>query len=370
MGSQDTNAVPVSLVLVDNGKNLTFSGTLVLSASNVTEVKPTEIPYDAKGAGLFTVVVISVYCISIVLFIASFIKRKKGITVEAEENNTVTQYLTQVPDLKEKTAREHFRKLKMGIIEKVEKGVENDKFSNRFKDKRMKGPAEIRQPLLENECTNCVGSRPPNNLETCAKLVQALHSIKEVEEVTDYSKSSSEPYTPPTSSSYDPLGSSSATTQPTCSSPITPGYPPDKYYKFFTFVKQSSVETGSSVSQDINWEDVWLGSPGQNKMNSIEKSNDSAKTCNVSEEPLVALPPPPAFQQGYHNDTFQNNFKPKTSFPNTDSYEDSFKIQTPPDLTGKFDEPIVQIHGGGMNSTNQHEDHLDSRSVSVVAKDI
>ena len=112
-------------------------------------------PYDAKGAGLFTVVVIAVYCISIVLFIASFIKRKKGITVEADEYNTVTQYLTQVPDLKEKTAREHFKKLKMGIIEKVQKGVESEKDVQegnrfcRFKEKRSRGSGEIRQPLLE-----------------------------------------------------------------------------------------------------------------------------------------------------------------------------------------------------------------------------
>ena len=375
MESQKADGVPVSLVLLDNGHNLTFSGTLVLSASNGTDIKPTKMPYDGRGAGMFTIVVIAVYCFSIVLFIASFIKKKKGITVEAEENNTVTQYLTQVPVLKEKTAREHFKKLKMGIIERVESDNESkSSFSNRFRDKRMKGPAEMRQPLLDNEfaITNCVGSKPSNNLETCSKLVQALHSIKEVEEITDFSKSSSESYTPTTGITYDPLGnsygttelassrydpleSSYGTTEPSISSPLTPGYPPDKYYRYFTFNRQKSDDTGSCATKDVNWEEVWLDDSEQDKVND-DKRNDPDK---LSEVPLVPLPPPPAFQQGYHQNAFQNNSKPKMNFSDSESVDNSITNST--DFTCKFNEPFVQVHNvPGMSSANQ----LDSSSAS------
>ena len=298
MKSHPADTVPVSLVLQDEGKNLTFSGTLILSETNGTEVKPTRMPYDAKGAGLFTVVVIAVYCISIVLFIASFIKRKKGITVEADENNTVTQYLTQVPDLKEKTAREHFKKLKMGIIEKVEKGVESEKeihegnrFS-RFKEKRAKGSSESRQPLLENERTNCVGTKP-QNLNTCSKLEEALHSIKELDGDIDHSKSSAESCPP-----------SAGTSRRTADwdSPLTP----EKYYKFSSFCRQNSEE---SLGQVTNWDGFWSSDSQKNIINNVGHQKHSEDSiCNISEDSLLSLPPPPAFQQGYSADSFGNRF--------------------------------------------------------------
>ena len=304
MKSYPADAVPVSLVLLDEGKNLTFSGFLILSEKNGTEVKPTKMPYDAKGAGLFTVVVIAVYCISIVLFIASFIKRKKGITVEADENNTVTQYLTQVPDLKEKTAREHFKKLKMGIIEKVEKGVENEKDIHegnrfgRFKEKRAKGSGEIRQPLLENECTNCVGTKPENSLDTCSKLVEALHSIKEMDEDIDYSKSSSESCPPSAGTSR---------INADWDSPLTP----EKYYKFSSFCRQSSEESKSCVplGQGTNWDRFWCNNSQKNNTNyGGHKSHLEDRICDISEDSLLSLPPPPPFQQGYSRDNFQHDF--------------------------------------------------------------
>ena len=301
MKSYPADTVPISLVLQDEGKNLTYSGTLILSEKNGTEVKPTMLPYDAKGAGLFTVVVIAVYCISIVLFIASFIKRKKGITVEADENNTVTQYLTQVPDLKEKTAREHFKKLKMGIIEKVEKGVESEREINegnrfgRFKEKRAKGSSESRQPLLENECTNCVGTKP-QNLNTCSKLVEALHSIKELDGDIDYSKSSSESCPPS-------AGTSRITAD--WDSPLTP----EKYYKFASFCRQSSEESESCVSlrQGTNWDG--FRDSQKNIINNVAHQKHSEESiCDISEDSLLSLPPPPAFQQGYTRDSFGNHF--------------------------------------------------------------
>ena len=249
-------------------------------------------PYDAKGAGLFTVVVIAVYCISIVLFIASFIKRKKGVTVEADEN-TVTQYLTQVADLKEKTAREHFKKLKMGIIEKVEKGVEKGKdegkcaFSNRFKERRTKESAEVRQPLLENECTNCVSTKPTNNLDTCSKLVEALHSIKEV----TYSKSSSESY-PSTSGNQDTIIS--------LDSPSTP----EKCYKFVSLSTQSSEDSDISIPprQSTNYHNYWYNNLQERMMKANEQYQQQLddNVFDISDNLLLPLPPPPAFQQGYN----------------------------------------------------------------------
>ena len=296
MKSYASDGVPVSLVLQDDGKNLTFSGTLILSETNGTEVKPTRMPYDAKGAGLFTVVVIAVYCISIVLFIASFIKKKKGITAEADEHNSVTQYLTQVSDLKEKTAREHFKKLKMGIIEKVERGVQSQKGiheGNRFG--RYK---EKRQPLLENDCTNCVGAKPQNSLDTCSKLVEALHSIKEMDEDIDYSKSSSESCPP-----------SAGTSRMTADwdSPLTP----EKYYRFASFCGQSSDESEPSVPlrQGTNCDRFWSNDSQKIFMNNgghQKYLEDSI--CDISADSLLSLPPPPAFQQGCSKDSFQNNF--------------------------------------------------------------
>lgn len=128
--------LPLTLTLFDKVTNNTYKGTVLLknlnnpgpaeNVSNATGIDPNE-AYDGKGAGLFIILVISVYALSIVLFIASFITKKSGVGESLNEESTVTTYLHKVGDLKEKTAREHFKKLKMSIISKVEADSQNQR---------------------------------------------------------------------------------------------------------------------------------------------------------------------------------------------------------------------------------------------------
>ena len=127
--------LPVTLTLFDKVTNNTYKGTLLLKNLNGLENESqnaSAIPeeegedYDGKGAGLFIILVVSVYALSIVLFIASFITKKANVG-EAFEENTVNAYLHKVGDLKEKTARDHFKKLKMSITSKMEMDSENQK---------------------------------------------------------------------------------------------------------------------------------------------------------------------------------------------------------------------------------------------------
>ena len=73
--------LPVRLVLADD-RNSTFTGVIQMvhlspeDDDGVTSVNGTDI-YDHSGAGLFIVLVIAVYALSIVLLIASFIKKKQ-----------------------------------------------------------------------------------------------------------------------------------------------------------------------------------------------------------------------------------------------------------------------------------------------------
>ena len=124
--------LPVTLTLFDKLTNSTYRGTLLLRnleekdttnksrASNSSLAEDLD-PYDSRGAGLFIILVISVYALSIVLFIVSFIKKNATVN-ESLEENTVNTYLQKVGDLKEKTVREHFKKLKMSIIDQVDSG--------------------------------------------------------------------------------------------------------------------------------------------------------------------------------------------------------------------------------------------------------
>lgn len=121
-----TGPIPIRLIL-DGQNDTVLTGSIrILPDSPSDDVRSNattseeEGEYDYHGAMLFSVLVITVYAISIVLLIASFIK-KKQVLVSMEESKNVNQYLIQVSDLKEKTARENFKKLKRSIIEAVER---------------------------------------------------------------------------------------------------------------------------------------------------------------------------------------------------------------------------------------------------------
>ena len=385
MAAKDT--VPVSLVLLDKQRNLSFTGTLVLAGANATsQVDPTEAPYDGKGAGLFTVVVITVYGISIVLFIASFIKRKKGIIIEAEESNTVNNYLTQVPDLKEKTAREHFKKLKMGIMEKVERGSESDREDiskmregrrssfSKSKDRKIK--SGTRQPLIgKDDCLStqgCTGGGRDSigSMSTCAKLVQALHSISEAEEKEKTSHSD-----PSSGSSYsprscDPFLSSYGTSvgDPLGSVPTTPGIYPGRfqYSREISAVSSGGDSRWSYSTGEPGLAEIWenpqaefeIPSPPPPQIQEIPEEVPKApkpgrrsdevriSIAELSPPPLVpntlqvpqnlipALPPPPQFQQGYRQQLFvpiqehketSGNTSDEFEHPQDYSYDDEFE---------------------------------------------
>ncbi len=123
--------IPVKIILGD-GKNTTYAGTVYMLPTpdrddhDDSHVNGTSagIGYDYKGAGMFCVVVIAVYALSIVLLIMSLVKSKKSVLngeIDENETNSVVQYLIKIPDLKEKTARDNFRKLKNSIIDIVER---------------------------------------------------------------------------------------------------------------------------------------------------------------------------------------------------------------------------------------------------------
>ncbi len=125
--------LPVKLVLGD-GKNSTYTGTIqivpipdIVNNDGISVNGTSGIGYDYKGAGMFCVVVIAVYALSIVLLIMSFVKKKTAVyngEIGENETNSVVQYLIKIPDLKEKTARDNFRKLKNSIIDIVERSDE------------------------------------------------------------------------------------------------------------------------------------------------------------------------------------------------------------------------------------------------------
>ncbi len=382
MATKET--VPVSLVLLDKQRNLSFTGTLVLAGANATsQVDPTEEPYDGKGAGLFTVVVITVYGISIVLFIASFIKRKKGIIIEAEESNTVNNYLTQVPDLKEKTAREHFKKLKMGIMEKVERGSESDREdiakmregrrSSFSKSKDKKSKSGTRQPLLgPGDCINphgCTGGGRDSigSMSTCVKLVQALHSISEAEEkekMSNSDPSSGSSYSP---RSCDPYLSSYGTSvgDPLGSVPTTPGINPGRF-SYSREISSGGDSRWSYSAGEQGLSEIWENPqaefeipsppPVQTQENPEEVPKDPKpvrrpdevrisiaelspppivpNTLQVPQNQVPPLPPPPQFQQGYRQQLFvpiqehkeiSGHSSDEFDHPQEYSYDDEFE---------------------------------------------
>ena len=114
--------------LLQGEGNQTLEGTLILDElpEELSTVEPTMEPYDQQGASAYAIVVIMVYGFSIVLLIASHIFLKKKEDKRDGDEQQIDKYLQQVPDLKEKSKRESFRRLKKSIIPLVSIGMGHD----------------------------------------------------------------------------------------------------------------------------------------------------------------------------------------------------------------------------------------------------
>ena len=108
----------VSVDLVEQPESQTTDA--ITTANGTAPVVQKSRIYDPDGAALFCVVVLSVYAISIVLFMLTIVKRKVGTKLN-DENSDVTDYLMKVPALKDKAARENFKKLKISIISELKR---------------------------------------------------------------------------------------------------------------------------------------------------------------------------------------------------------------------------------------------------------
>ena len=293
--------LPVTVLFSDDLKNVSLNATLIVGQS-AGDAEPTPAPYDAKGAMIFSIVVITVYGISIVLFIASLITRKKDIIDdEAEENNTVTQYLTQVAELKEKTARDHFRKLKMGIKEKMERDLDKEDLYEDIvlpgktpREKRLHGSPELRQPLLQNECGDTVVCGPPPSYRDFVKS-SSYHSIGEIDETKRPIRSSVKPCI--SQHSYSAA---------------------DVHYSSDTWAENTPPRPArSSKSGKVNFV-VRFAEPDD---------SDSEDFLDGSESLLLPLPPPAAFSQGYRREHHQGR-RNAPDFSDSSS-EDIFEDQEP-----------------------------------------
>ncbi len=115
--------IPKYLVSMKFSNNETYVGYLRLgdakpgtsngngTTDNVTSVAAEE---DPKGATTYVIAVILIYGMSIMFLIASHVFIKKRSVKESETQ--ISRYLEQAPDLREKSSRDNFRKLKKSLI--------------------------------------------------------------------------------------------------------------------------------------------------------------------------------------------------------------------------------------------------------------
>ena len=106
--------------LVENTVGMTNSSNTSSSRNSTLAIPDNLKVYDPGGAAMFCVVVLLVYTISVVLFMLKIVKRKIGAKL-TEENRNVTDYIQKVPALKDKTARENFKRLKISIISELKR---------------------------------------------------------------------------------------------------------------------------------------------------------------------------------------------------------------------------------------------------------
>ncbi len=116
------NALHVSLIGRDNE---TYRGTLVLKNWTLQypgpliparTSTPNPVLEDPTGASYYVIAVVLVYGMSIVMLIASHIKRNHQ---KLEEDKQIHKYFQEFMVVKERSSREAYRKLKKSIVKKL-----------------------------------------------------------------------------------------------------------------------------------------------------------------------------------------------------------------------------------------------------------
>ena len=110
-------------------RNMTYTGTLLLlqnltsdtfdhsgGKDNVTASGTEKDDYDNLGASYYVIAVVLVYGMSIVMLIASHIKRR---VVKVVEDKQIDKYLQDFQIVKERHARDSYRNLKRAVIKKI-----------------------------------------------------------------------------------------------------------------------------------------------------------------------------------------------------------------------------------------------------------
>ena len=102
-------------VLLRGDSNETYRGIIIFNNNITYRLVPEHEhkKYDHTGAAYYVVAVVLVYGLSIILLIASHIKRKHKKFVEDRQIN---RYLQAAPSLKEKSAKARWKELKMSFI--------------------------------------------------------------------------------------------------------------------------------------------------------------------------------------------------------------------------------------------------------------
>ncbi|CAD5111881.1 DgyrCDS1144 [Dimorphilus gyrociliatus] len=107
-----------------NDRNETLNGFLSFDQSSGVELnfststERNEEKQDSSGAMYYVVAVLFTYTLSITLLIASHIKKRTDYTTYLDEK-AIDKYMRELPNLREKTAREQYRNLKQSIIPMV-----------------------------------------------------------------------------------------------------------------------------------------------------------------------------------------------------------------------------------------------------------
>lgn len=110
----------IHITMKDN-RNVSYSGTLILQGANIknnsfTGFDDEEDEYDQVGASYYVIAVVLVYGMSIVLLIASHIKRRHAKIVEDKQ---IDKYLQDFQIVRDKHDRDTYRNLKRTIMKKI-----------------------------------------------------------------------------------------------------------------------------------------------------------------------------------------------------------------------------------------------------------
>ncbi len=125
MTSDDAMPGPSIRVTLKGQNNVTYFGTLTFSpnwtlfsedSENLTAAASSTKDYDQKGASYYVIAVVLVYGMSIVMLIASHIKRRQE---KLQEDKQINKYLQDFQIVKERHARDSYKNLKRTIMTKI-----------------------------------------------------------------------------------------------------------------------------------------------------------------------------------------------------------------------------------------------------------